>query len=495
MNTTIDRATTGITGLDAVLDGGFPRNRLYLLQGDPGAGKTTLALQFLLEGVKRGEKVLYITLSETIEELKSVAASHGWSLDGINTFELAAIEESLKFDNLQTIFPPSEIELNQTTQKLLAECIRVEPARVVFDSLAEMRLLAQSGLRYRRQILALKHFFAGRNCTVLLLDDRTSDVGDIHVQSLAHGVIGLEQTLPDYGAERRRMRVIKLRAVKFTGGYHDFHIRTGGIVVHPRVHTITDFKPVPINAFPSGNDGLDEMLCGGLERGTSVLLIGPAGAGKSTVAVHYMSAAVKRGERGVLFSFEEGPGTFYSRSKGMGIDVEKHIKDGKLAVKQLNPAALSAGQFTESVKESVEKDNASILVIDSLNGYLNAVTDERFLTVHLRDLLTWLSHRQVLTIMIVAQQGMMGPSMVSPVDVSYVADTVLLFRFFEHAGRIHKALSVLKKRSGKHETTIRELAITERGIEVGAALKDFQGVLTGVPVFKGSTAELLKRTS
>ena len=489
-----ERVATGIVGLDLILDQGFPRNRMYLIQGDPGSGKTTLALQFLLEGVRLGEKVLHITLSETSEELQSVAVSHGWSIDRINTYELAAIEESLKLDNLQTIFPPSEVELNQTTQKLLAECERVQPQRVVFDSLAEMRLLAQSALRYRRQILSLKHYFAGRNCTVLLLDDRTSGEGDIHVQSLAHGVLELEQKLPDYGAERRRLRVVKLRAVKFTGGYHDFHIRTGGIVVHPRVNTEVDFKPVPVEQFPSANTQLDTMLHGGMERGTSVLLIGPAGAGKSTVAVQYAAAAAARNEKSMLFSFEEGPGTLFRRSKGIGIDLEKICADGSLRIKHLKPASLSPGQFTETVREAVEKEKSGLLIIDSLNGYLNAVNDERFVAVHLRDLLTWLAHRNVLTIMIVAQQGMIG-QMQSPIDVSYLADTVLLFRYFEYAGRVRKALSVVKKRSGEHETTIRELGITSEGIKIGSALEDFHGVLTGVPTFKGAATELLRKTS
>jgi circadian clock protein KaiC len=424
--------------------------------------------------------------------LMGVARSHGWTLDNIDLFELAAMEETVKLDSLQTVFPPSEVELNQTTQKLLDELERRQPVRVVFDSCAELRLLAQSALRYRRQILAFKQYFAGRQCTVLMLDDRTMERGgDLHVQSLAHGVIEVEQTLPDYGAERRRMRVVKLRGVRFNGGYHDFHIQTGGIIVHPRMSTELEFLPRSSTLFSSGLPALDTMLGGGLERGTSTLFIGPAGTGKSTLTLQYVMAAVKRGERAVIYSFEEGPTTLFQRSKGIGLDLEQHVRSKGIIIKQLNPAALSSGQFTQHVKQAVEEGNANILVIDSLNGYLNAVTDEKFMSVHLRDLLTFMAQRDVLCLLVVAQQGMVG-NMQSPIDVSYVADTVVLLRYFEHAGRIQKAISVLKKRGGKHETAIRELQIGKDGIRVSEPLEHFQGVLTGVPVYRGQPEQLLK---
>lgn len=486
------KAAFGVEGLDEILDGGLPRNRIYLLQGDPGSGKTTLALHFLLEGASKGERVLYITLSETAEELNSVARSHGWSLDHVNLFELSAMEETVKFDTHQTVFPPSEIELNQTTQKFLDECEKVQPLRVVFDSCAELRLLAQNGLRYRRQVLALKQYFSGRKCTVLLIDDRTSDRGDLHVQSLAHGVVEMDQSLPEYGSERRKMRIVKLRSVKFVGGYHDFHIRTGGIVVHPRVSNDSSFTPIDTEIFPSGIPELDQMLGGGLERGTSTLFIGPAGSGKSTLAFQYIAAAVQRNEHPVFYSFEEGPTTFFTRARSVGLRLEEYANNRRLSLKQLNPAAISSGQFTQHVKEAVEKDNASLLVIDSLNGYLNAVPDEKFLSIHLRDLLGFLSRRKVLTLLIVAQQGMVG-NMQSPVDVSYVADTVVLLRYFEFAGRIRKAISILKKRGGLHETTIREMMIGSKGVKFGEPLEQFQGVLTGVPVFRGHSDELMRK--
>ncbi|HYG74126.1 MAG TPA: ATPase domain-containing protein [Planctomycetota bacterium] len=486
-------ARFGIDGLDSIISGGLPKDRVYLVQGDPGSGKTTMALQFLLHGAEKGERGLYITLSETAEELRAVARSHGWSLDKIEIFELAAMEESLKLETQQTVFPPSEVDLNQTTQKLLDQCERVQPARVIFDSCAEMRLLAQSALRYRRQILALKQYFAGRRCTVLLLDDRTADRGDLHVQSLAHGVIELEQTLPDYGAERRRLRVVKLRGVKFSGGYHDFHIATGGLIVHPRIQQELEFTPRKPELFSSGIPALDRMLGGGLERGSSTLFIGPAGCGKSTLATQYINAAMLRKERAVFYSFEEGPTTFFTRARGLGMDVEQFVANRSLVIKQLNPAALSSGQFTQNVKDAVDSGNASIVVIDSLNGYLNAVADERFLSVHLRDLLAFLGRRNVLVLLVVAQQGMIG-AMQTPIDVSYLADTVVLLRYFEHAGRIQKSVSVVKRRGGPHETNIREMSVGSSGIEIGPPLEHFQGVLTGVPIFRGQAADLLKKT-
>jgi len=488
-NETSAPASFGVAGMDQILHAGLPRNRMYLIQGDPGSGKTTLALQFLLEGVKRNEPGLYITLSETSEELSSVALSHGWDLSGVTTFELAAIEESLKLQNHQSVFPPGEVDLTQTTEKLLAICEETQPLRVVIDSCAELRLLAQNALRYRRQILAFKQYFAGRQCTVLLLDDRTSEIADLQLQSLAHGVIELEQRLPEYGSERRRLRIAKLRGVNFQGGYHDFHILSGGLVVHPRVSGETDFQPNEVKLFKSNIRDLDQLLGEGLERGTSTLLLGPAGSGKSTFALHYMNAAAEAGEKAVFYSFEEGPTTFFRRATSIGLDIAKHQKSGKIELTMMNPASLSSGAFTQHVKDAVEKNNASMVVIDSLNGYLNSVADEKFMSVYLRDLLNFLARRQVITLLVVAQHGMVG-NMQSPIDVSYLADSVILFRYFEFQGHIRKAVSVLKKRGGAHETSIRELSIGPDGMKVGPPLETFHGVLTGVPQFRGDPASL-----
>jgi len=484
-------AAFGIAGMDQILRGGLPRNRMYLVQGDPGSGKTTLALQFLLEGVKKNEAGLYITLSETSEELSSVARSHGWDLNGVKTYELAAIEESLKLQNHQSVFPPGEVDLTQTTEKLLAICEETQPLRVVIDSCAELRLLAQNALRYRRQILAFKQYFAGRQCTVLLLDDRTSEIADLQLQSLAHGVIELEQKLPEYGSERRRLRIAKLRGVNFQGGYHDFHIATGGLIVHPRVTHENEFKPHDVSLFKSGLGDLDHLLGEGLERGTSTLLLGPAGCGKSTFALHYMNAAANAGEKAVFYSFEEGPTTFFRRAKSIGMDIAAHQDNKKITLTLMNPASLSSGAFTQHVKDAVEKNNASMVVIDSLNGYLNSVADEKFMAVYLRDLLNFLARRRVITLLVVAQHGMVG-NMQSPIDVSYLADSVILFRYFEYNGHIRKALSVLKKRGGAHESSIRELTIGAGGMKVGPALESFHGVLTGVPQYRGD-ATILSR--
>jgi len=484
-------AAFGITGIDQVLCGGLPRNRMYLLQGDPGSGKTTLALQFLLEGVKNNEPGLYITLSETSEELEAVARSHGWKLDGITTFELAAMEESLKLQNYQSVFPPGEVDLTQTTEKLLAICEQMQPMRVVIDSCAELRLLAQNALRYRRQILAFKQYFAGRQCTVLLLDDRTSEIADLQLQSIAHGVIELEQNLPEYGSERRRLRIAKLRGVNFQGGYHDFHITSGGLIVHPRVTNTLEFRRRDCGSFTSNLPDLDTLLGEGIDRGTSTLLLGPAGCGKSTFALHYMNAAAERGEKSVFYSFEEGPVTLYRRAESIGIDLEKHQKSGLITLTLMNPASLSSGAFTQHVKNAVDTNKASMVVIDSLNGYLNSVTDEKFMSVYLRDLLNFLAERKIVTLLTVAQHGMIG-FMQTPIDVSYLADSVILFRFFEYGGRIRKAISVVKKRGGSHLTSIHELSISPAGMKVGAGLDDFHGVLTGVPQFRGDVSRLSK---
>jgi circadian clock protein KaiC len=483
------RLATGSAGLDSVLNGGFPANRLYLVEGDPGTGKTTMALQFLLEGARRGEPVLYVTLSETKEELAAVAASHGWSLEGIGLHELVPSEESLKTEAHYTIFHPSEVELGETTRAVIEEVERIQPRRVVFDSLSEMRLLARDPLRYRRQILALKQFFAGRKSTVLLLDDRTSADADLQVQSIAHGVLMLEQLELDYGAERRRLRVSKLRGSRFRGGFHDFTIRTGGVEVFPRLVAAGRDVEFEQGAVGSGVAELDALLGGGLDRGTATLVLGPAGSGKSSLAAHFAAAAAARGERAAAFIFDEGVNTYLNRAAGLGTNLRREVEAGRLTVQQVDPAELSPGEFAHAVCDAVEEGGARVVIIDSLNGYLQAMPDERFLTAQMHELLTFLNQRGVVTILVMAQHGFMGAGMSSPVDVSYLADTVVLLRYFEAAGAIRRALSVVKKRTGRHEDTIREMRLTPGGIEVGAPLTAFRGVLTGVPVLAGAGAK------
>ena len=483
------RLTTGSPGLDLVLNGGFPANRLYLIEGDPGTGKTTLALQFLLEGVRRGEPVLYVTLSETKEELTAVAHSHGWSLEGVNLHELLPPEESLKTEAQYTIFHPSEVELGETTKAVIEEVARIQPRRVVFDSLSEMRLLARDPLRYRRQILALKQFFAGRRTTVLLLDDRTATDADLQVQSIAHGVVMLEQVELDYGAERRRLRVSKLRGSRFRGGFHDFAIRTGGIEVYPRLVAANRGREFKAESVPSGVAELDALLGGGLDRGTATLLMGPAGSGKSSLATHFAAAVARRGEVAASFIFDEGVNTYLNRAAGLGTDLRSYVESGRLKVQQVDPAELSPGEFAHAVSEVVERDGASLVIIDSLNGCLLAMPDERFLTAQMHELLTYLNQHGVVTLLVMAQHGFMGAGMSAPVDVSYLADTVVLLRYFEAAGAIRRAISVVKKRTGPHEDTIREMRLSTSGVKVGAPLTAFRGVLTGVPVFIGDAGK------
>ena len=476
-------SATGTVGLDHVLGGGFTPNRLYLIEGDPGAGKTTLALCYLLEGAKRGETGMYVTLSETKEEINAVAASHGWSLDAVHIVELVASEESLTPDSQYTMYHPSETELGETTRKVLEEVERVKPRRVVFDSLSELRLLAQNPLRYRRQILALKQFFSGRKCTVLLLDDRTSEDTDLQVRSIAHGVLALEQLSPEYGAERRRLRVVKLRGKAYKGGYHDFTIVKGGLEVFPRLVASDHHQAFKRDKVYSGVGPLDQLLGGGLDRGTSTLILGPAGSGKSSVAIQYAVAAAARGERAAVFAFDESEGTLLTRSAALGIDLQPQIDAGRIIVQQVDPAELAPGQFIHLVRRQVEQHECRIVVIDSLNGYLNAMPEERFLVIQLHELLTYLGQNGVTTILVVAQHGLMGTAMQSPVDVSYLADSVVLTRYFELKGRVKKAISVVKKRSGAHEETIRELRLGKGGIQVGEPLENLRGVLTGVPTF------------
>ncbi|HEV7375834.1 MAG TPA: ATPase domain-containing protein [Pyrinomonadaceae bacterium] len=489
-DTTQLRLATGNEGLDQVLNGGFPANRLYLVEGDPGTGKTTFALQFLLEGARQGEPVLYVTLSETKEELIAVARSHGWSLDGINIYELIPPEESLKTETQYTIFHPSEVELGDTTKAVLEEVERIQPRRIVFDSLSEMRLLARDPLRYRRQILALKQFFTGRQCTVLLLDDRTSTANDLQVQSIAHGVLMLEQLAMDYGAERRRLRVVKLRGSRFRGGYHDFKILTGGVDVYPRLVAAEHHQPFVKESISSAVPELDELLGGGLDRGTSTLVMGPAGCGKSSLAAQFVACAAKRNELVAAFLFDEGINIYLARTAGLGTDMQADVESGRIKVQQIDPAELSPGEFAHRVRCVVEEDGARVVVIDSLNGYLQAMPDERFLTVQMHELLSYLNQQGVVTLLVMAQHGFMGALMGTPVDVSYLADTVVLLRYFEAEGAVRRAISVIKKRTGFHEDTIRELRLSAKGIEVGKPLADFHGVLTGIPTYMGHSASL-----
>jgi circadian clock protein KaiC len=482
---------TGIAGLDDILGGGFSPDRDYLVEGNPGSGKTTLALQYLLEGRRLGQAGLYVTLSETKVELSDVAASHGWSLEGIALLELVAPESELERDNQYSLFQPFEVELGETTKSVLAEVVRTKPARVVIDSLSEMRLLAQNPLRYRRQILALKQFFIGRGCTVLLLDDLTSGTDDLQLESIAHGVVRLEQRSPGYGAERRRLCVTKLRGQPYRGGYRDFIIRRGGLDVFPRLvaaeHHHGDSER---GLLTSGNAELDAMTGGGLKCGNSVVLLGPAGAGKSTTALQYARAAAARGERTAIFTFDERVETIQQRAAGLGIDLSDDLAAGRIRIRTVDAAELSPGEFAHRVRAAVEVDEgegapgARIVVIDSLNGYLHAMPEERFLVAQLHELLAYLGHRGVVTFLIVAQHGLVG-GMQTPIDTTYLADTVVLFRFFEAEGEVRQAISVVKKRSGWHERAIRELTLGPGGVTLGEPLRHFHGVLTGMPSVRG----------
>lgn len=453
-------------------------------------GKTTLGLQFLLEGARHKEKGLYVTLSETNEELQAVANSHGWSLDDITLHELPSSADIFN-PQPNTLFHPSEVELQETTQSVLEMIERVRPTRVVIDSLSELRLLARDPLRYRRQILWLKQFFAGRQCTVLLMDDRTAADSHNHLQSIAHGVLVLEQLAPLYGAERRRLRCIKLRGVHFRGGYHDFNIVTGGLQVFPRLVAAEHHEPFQQQTVASGVVEVDTLLGGGLDRGTSTLVLGPAGTGKSVLACQYAFAAAKRGDKASIYIFDESISTLFARTASLGIDLPGLMKKGLITVQQIDPAEMPPGQFIHQVRKSVEDDKARVVVIDSLNGYLNSMPEEHFLTVQLHELLSYLRQHGVLTMMVVSQAGVMGSSMVTPVDVSYLSDTVILLRYFEAAGEIRKAISILKKRSGRHETTIRELRIGPAGLRVSGPLKEFQGVFSGVPMYRGNSKQLI----
>jgi len=472
--------STGIAGLDEILAGGLTKDRLYLLEGDPGTGKTTMALQFLVEGAKCGESVLYITLAENEVELRAVARSHGMSMDGIIVHEIIPAESVLDPDEQYTVFHPSEVELGETNRHILSQIDKLNPSRVVLDSLSELQLLAGSALRYRRHVLALKQYFAKRACTALFLDDKTAVGGDQQVRSIAHGVISLQQHESAYGAERRVLRVLKYRGIDYRRGPHDYTIISGGIVAYPRIVAADSREIVARQQVASGLATLDALLGGGIEEGSSTLISGPAGTGKSSLAAQFVKAVTDRGEKAAMFVFEEALNTLLNRADGIGMGLRRPLAEGLLSVVQIDPAELSPGQFSHRVCKAAD-EGAKVIVIDSLNGYLNAMPEARFLTTHLREVLTYLGQRGVVTLLVGVQQGIIG-QMGSSVDVSYLADNVLLLRYYEANGAVHKALSVFKKRGSEHETTLRSFEITRQGIKVGQVLADFRGILTGVPV-------------
>lgn len=482
---------TGVPGLDEVLGGGYAAQRAHLIEGRPGGGKTTMGMQFLMDGIARGERGLYITLSESRRELMSVAERHGWSLDGIDIYELVPPELSLDSEKQQSLVHSSDLELGETVRMALVEIERVKPMRVVFDSLSEIRLLSQGSLRYRRQVLALKSYFLLNNATVLMLDDMSAEDDDLNLHSISHAVIRLEQIVPSYGSSRRRLNVIKMRGTRYQGGFHDFVIQVGGLRVFPRLIAAdhhASFVPGPV---VSNVPELDVVLGGGMDRGTSTLIVGPSGAGKSTLALCYLFAALERGEPALVISFDETISILLRRAAGIGMDLAPHYQSGLLRIEQIDPANVSPGEFSGSVRDAVESDGAKLVVIDSLTGYVSAMPEQPYLILQMHEMLTYLNQQGIVTILILAQHGMVG-RMDSPVDLTYVSDTVVMLRFFEASGRVRRALSVLKKRTGPHEDTIREFRIDGSGLRVGEPLTDFRGVLTGVPVYEGDRSSLLR---
>ncbi|RKH58622.1 ATPase domain-containing protein [Corallococcus llansteffanensis] len=488
-----EKIPTGIPGLNDVLGGGLPRKGIYLVQGNPGVGKTTLGLQFLLEGQALGEQGLYVALTETRREVELIARSHGWSLDDLPIWEITPAFKRIRREDEQTMFHPAEVELDETTRPIFEEIDRVKPARVVIDSLSEIRLLSREPLRYRRQLLLLKQFFLERECTVLLIDSQGfagRDSGGI-LETLIGGLIVLEKTTPAYGTTRRRLMVDKLLGVSFREGYHDYQIKRGGLVVYPRLVAAEHPKAFSREQVSSAVPELDDLLGGGLERGTSTLILGAAGTGKSSLASQYAVAAARRGEKSVLFTFEESVGTWMARASALWPDAESHLRSGTIRVVHVDPAELSPGELSSCIREAVEKQQVQMVVIDSLNGYLQSVPEESFLILHLHELLTYLGQKGVTTILNMAQYGLLGPTMDVPVDVSYLSDCVLLLRFFEAAGEVRQSISAVKKRSGRHERTIREFQLDTHGIRVGGPLKESYGVLTGMPSYRGGEGPLL----
>jgi circadian clock protein KaiC len=485
------KLSTGVPGLDEVLGGGLRVQRLYLALGDPGVGKTTMGLQFLLEGVRRGEPSLYATLSETREEVEEIAASHGWSLDGVELVELHAVEGSVGARDAQTMFHPVELDLDRFTAPLRETIERVRPARVVIDSLSELRILAGEMRRFRAQIMALKEHLTSLGCTLLLLDDRLPGNPEMVPQTFAHGVLALRLVTREFGPPRRRLSVSKLRGARIREGYHDFQIVTGGIVVYPRVVPSERRAGPEPGLLSSGVDGLDAMLGGGLTRATSALVMGPAGAGKSVVVTQYAHAAAARGERAAMFVFDESRETFLARAAGAGLDLRPHLASGLCSLTQMDPLEMAPDQFSHAVVSAVDPGGARLVIIDSLNGYMSSTPEESFLAHRFHELLACLGRLDVITLVTLSQHGFVGPMADTNLDVSYLADTVILLRFFEAVGEMRKCISVPKMRSGFHQLSLREYRISREGLEVGEPVSEFQGVLTGAPTYLGHRAPLL----
>ena len=482
-------AQTGIDGLDDILNGGLTPDRMYLVEGTPGTGKTTLGLGFLLAGASVGEAGLYITLAETEIELRAVAQTHGWSLDSLSLFEMVPAD-GLGEDHEQTLLHPSEVELGETIRDVMAKVDELRPKRVVIDSLSELRLLAQSPIRYRRQILALKHFFSTRACTVLFLDDKSGSGSDLQLHSIAHGVVSLEQTLSGFGAQRRRLHVVKMRGVRYRGGYHDFEIERGGLCVYPRLIASEHVMKYSDEAVSTGSVELDTLLGGGLIPGTATLLTGPAGVGKTTASVQSMIAALKRGQRAAYFLFDERLPTLLKRSASLGMDLMPYVENGQLELRAIDPAEMSPGEFSGTVRAAVEVHGAKVVVIDSLNAYLQAMPNEQFLILQMHEMLTYLGQKGIVSLLILGLHGITG-DVRSDVDLSYLSDTIVQLRYFEASGEVRQAISVIKTRTSRHERTIREFQIGSNGLLVGEPLRDFQGVLTGVPKFSGEGTTLM----
>jgi circadian clock protein KaiC len=484
--TPTEKVSTGVPGLDFLLRGGLPTHRTHLVEGHPGAGKTTFGLQFLLDGVRRGESCMYITLSETADELRANAASHGWSLDGIHIQELQPAE-NLRPEEQYTLFHPAEIELGDLSKNVFEAVEKHKPTRAVLDSVSDMRLMARDSLRYRRQILGLKQFFVGRNCTLLLLNENAGNDLDPHIQSLSHGVIRLEQQILDFGLVRRRLEISKLRGVSYVGGFHDFNIQTGGLRVFPRLENRRQVRPLPGGTLKSGLPAVDALLDDGVPMGTCTLMLGPSGVGKSTLAAQYLCAAASKKIKAAAFLFDEQRATFISRSDALGMHMSKSVESGAIKIAKVEPGLMSPGEFSHCVRKAVDDDQVRVVLIDSLTGYLTAIPERDAAVVRLHELTSYLATCGVATILTVAQQGMLGAAMLSPVDVSYIADTIFMLRFFEAGGQVRKALSVVKKRTGKHENTLREFGVVNNKLHVGEPLTEFRGVLTGVPEFVGGS--------